>query len=337
MKNISFLCGVKSSLYNDIETFDRFIADDLVIISQDPTEIIKYVVDCLKNYNKDVVISVETLPSRLRSYIYREVKRLVQEDVHVTCRYVFTSFKDYADYQLKHSTQSVDFDELKEIYASQSLPKVGKDCDDIVYIDSDFELIDQSLLIDVNQNRSSDILKHLILFVKSYFKHSNLSDELMMNYVSHDHPNHLESVDEHISYVINNMLKIDKSRYNMSEKDHVLLIFASVFHDLAKGFTKTFRKKDDEIIGFFKNHEKLSSIYACRLLNAGFIFLEDINLSEFEISEICEIVRYHMILNDKHVDFDKYARRHQISEHVKKLLKIFNVVDQQSRVSGDKF
>lgn len=145
----------------------------------------------------------------------------------------------------KDIDRQVPVGDLIRMYKTLNIPRLGVDVDDFevrgqtpffknIIFGSDF-------LHMIKEDVRSDFNNFLNLLTDEY------STEMKKLLGGHDTPYHLEDIDEHISYCINNAI---------SETNDDNLVMVAAFHDLGKSFTKDG--------GRYLDHQNVSAMYALK-------------------------------------------------------------------------
>lgn len=270
---------------------------------------ISQIFDFHANTDKSLYVVGELTSIKQRAYIYKQIKRVDSDSI------VHSVIQNDILYDLSNVS--------KEQYISYQPSMIRVDCDDIirhrkkdVILSSDSSKERFLELIGYHQS-NVDLSRVLSELYRNDYTKDVAVYELTMNITHHDNPYHKEQVDEHINYVIDYAFKI-AAENKLSEQDKLTLVLAAIHHDLGKGIAKTFN--DELNYSVYRGHETLSAKYADFILSS-FDFDND------TIADVVTLVKNHMVLHDKNVDFDKFCKKHNINERLKRLLILLNEAD----------
>lgn len=120
--------------------------------------------------------------------------------------------------------------------------------------------------------------------------------------ISHDNPHHLFTIGAHIQAVTNDIMKKYMLKFAGDIERLEILLRAAMFHDIGKGFTRTYinSKGEETEIAHYYNHEHVSAYM--------YIMFEDENEIKNNINRvlyIADLVGLHMKLNNSSADIDK--------------------------------
>lgn len=119
--------------------------------------------------------------------------------------------------------------------------------------------------------------------------------------ISHDNPHHMFTIGAHIQAVTNDIMKKYMLKFAGDIERLEVLLRAAMFHDIGKGFTRTYinSKGEETEIAHYYNHEHVSAYM--------YIMFEDENEIKNNINRvlyIADLVGLHMKLNHSPVDID---------------------------------
>lgn len=170
----------------------------------------------------------------------------------------------------KEIDRQVPVRDLIRMYKNLNIPRIGVDVDD-------FEVREQTPFFK-NIISGSDFLHLVKEDVRSDFNNflnlltDEYSTEMKKLLGGHDTPYHLEDIDEHINYCINNAI---------SETNDDNLVMVAMFHDLGKSFTKDG--------GRYRDHQNVSAMYALK----AFSEIKDLG-NYIDIYKVLETIYQHM-------------------------------------------
>lgn len=119
--------------------------------------------------------------------------------------------------------------------------------------------------------------------------------------ISHDNPHHMFTIGAHIQAVTNDIMKKYMLKFAGDIERLEVLLRAAMFHDIGKGFTRTYinSKGEETEIAHYYNHEHVSAYM--------YVMFEDENELKNNINRvlyIADLVGLHMKLNHSPVDID---------------------------------
>lgn len=241
--------------------------------------------------DKHVVYNATNLSRKRRIHLYKEAKRLGH---NVGIVFFSRSLKYLLDINEKREEEKqVPVDVIENMYKSIQIPREGTDCDSMIMIGDAFF---SDKILENYYACLEDLLQDVV--------DTSVLDEIVMNYVPHDTPYHLESVNEHINMCI-----------DAAHGPNMKLI--ALFHDLGKGIVKDG--------GRFIGHENVGAHY---MYNA----LWHANSPNFDLAEV---VFQHMNAHNGGLT-PKVIRKHSLSKEVVSLTNHFaQYIDEPSRVVAE--
>jgi len=129
----------------------------------------------------------------------------------------------------------------------------------------------------------SDGADRLMLAVETGLSQYFLPELNKMLDTNQNNPHHCFSVGEHSLEAIRHINRLFKEQKNMGEKEHVILAYAALLHDVAKPDCKT---TDEEGIDHFHGHPELGEEKARKILRR-------LKFDNDTVSMVCRIIKFH--------------------------------------------
>lgn len=120
--------------------------------------------------------------------------------------------------------------------------------------------------------------------------------------ISHDNPHHMFTIGAHIQAVANDIMKKYMLKFAGDIERLEILLRAAMFHDIGKGFTRTYinSKGEETEIAHYYNHEHVSAYMYVMFENEN-----EIKNNMNRVLYTADLVGLHMKLNNSSDDIDK--------------------------------
>lgn len=251
-----------------------------------------------KEDNKIIIYDATNLSRKRRANLYNMTKS-ININNKVEAVIFFTSLNEliFRNATREHEKQ-VPEKIILNMYKSTQTPQISFDCDNI-------KCIGEKWFVENANLKNVKTVKDVTLLISPQY--GNIENELFLNYTNHDTPYHIESVDEHIAWTIENA-------------NTEFLKTVAIFHDLGKGLNKIYDNEKQKAT--YRGHEMLGAYY---LLN----YLYSTNQLTNENLEMVYTVAYHMLRREK-------MRKNKLnqmmtSQNLIDQLNAFNKIDNKSR------
>lgn len=202
----------------------------------------------------DVIYDATNLNRKRRIHlIQNEIKA---DEYHA---YYFNSSFGKCLHNDSQRERTVGFDVLNRMYLTAQIPTIHEGWDNVEYINQDFKLTQfykerfEEILSD-GEPSHDDLMEELSQVIDTFKDVYN---------VPHDSKYHSFSISRHIFYVYDFVMK----NYKGNRKKEMLV--ASLFHDLGKGWSKSFinHKGEEKRYASYIGHEFVSAQQACYWLS----------------------------------------------------------------------
>lgn len=348
MRTVTFLIGVsasgKSRYAEKLTSGEVVLSSDQIRLElfgnltrqspQDHEEVFQLLKSRMFEYLKsgfDVVLDATNLSRKKRSALYKEIHRItglrrtgtiidkngiervgteVVRNVMVRGIVFVEPFKVILENNSKKEIdRQVPVIDLIRMYKTLNIPRLGVDVDD-------FEVRGQTPFFK-NIISGSDFLNIVKEDVRSDFNNflnlltDEYSTEMRKLLGGHDTPYHLEDIDVHINYCINNAI---------SETNDDNLVMVAMFHDLGKSFTKDG--------GRYLDHQNVSAMYALK----AFSEIKDLG-NYIDIYMVLETIYQHM--NGHKPLGSKNINNNNLDTETIDMIQRFAKIDDMSREVSD--
>jgi len=223
---------------------------------------------------KDVIYDATNLNRKRRMHL---IKNELKADKYFA--YYFISTLGECLYNDSQRERKVGFEVLNRMYTSAQIPTINEGWSDVKFIHPELKLDRfyserfEYLLSDESQNHE-DLMEEMMKVVDSF---EDVYD------IPHDSRYHSFSISRHIFYVYEFVMK----NYKSNRKKEMLI--ASLFHDLGKGWCKSFinYKGEEKRYASYIGHEFVSAQLACYWLSV-------LGYEDNFIKYIVDLVQFHM-------------------------------------------
>lgn len=217
----------------------------------------KHINDTLFDHFEDhdiVILDATNLNLRRRKVYYDKFKRLFKDGIVEARIFFATPFTSMVNQYWRSTDEFVPLSVVERQFMTLQIPILGSDCDEITPLGENwFENTNIPALV------RSFTFTNTEEALQDFIHSSTIPELLSMIYTKHDSPYHLETVDCHIKWVIENTIKYLKTLDDIGDEAFLL---AAIFHDLGKGYVKN---RGDNRGGQFKYHDLLSAQFAANL------------------------------------------------------------------------
>lgn len=232
----------------------------------------------LLNEGKNIIYDATNLNRKRRIHLIKN--ELKADEYHV---YYFNSTIGRCSYNDSNRERKVGFKVLDKMYMSAQIPTINEGWNSVNFINTDskldifykdkFEKIISDEIIDHDY-----LMEELMLVIDDFKEVFN---------VPHDSSYHSFSISRHIFYVYDYVLK----NYKGTNKKEMLI--ASLFHDLGKGWCKSFinHKGEEKRYASYIGHEFVSAQLAC-------YWLYRLGYDGKSIKYVVDLIQFHMIPMD---------------------------------------
>lgn len=242
----------------------------------------------LLSEGQDVIYDATNLNRKRRIHL---IKNELQADEYHA--YYFNSTLGECLHNDSQRNRKVGFEVLDKMYKTAQIPTKYEGWDSIELIHPEFILSQfykdrfEELLSDVEPNHE-DLFEEMIKVVDTF---KDVYD------IPHDSKYHSFSISRHIFYVYDYVMK----NYNGYRKKEMLI--ASLFHDLGKGWCKSFInfKGEEKRYASYIGHEFVSAQLACHWLAA-------LGYKDDFIKYVVDLVQFHMTPMDMSVKQERKLR-----------------------------
>lgn len=249
--------------------------------------------------NTTIIYDATNLSRKRRRPLYEMAKKFNTE---VEAIVFFTSLNELIFRNAtREISKQVPEKTLLNMYKSIQVPQINFDCDTITCVGEQWFKSNAKL----DQIKT---VKDVTKLIKSDY--DNVINELMLNYTTHDTPYHLENVNQHIEWTIDNSKDFDIKQI-------------AIFHDLGKGINKNYDKSTEHAT--YRGHEMLGAYYA---LN----YYYSTNQINEQNLNIVMAVAYHML--KRHKMKPNKINKMMTNHYLEYLLNEFNKIDNQSRINS---
>ncbi|QOR67968.1 AAA family ATPase [Cytobacillus suaedae] len=228
----------------------------------------------LLSEGRTVIYDATNLNRKRRRHIINFVIKADEKIVHYINQHIST-IKD----RNKNRSKSVEEYVVNRMYKTLHIPVKNEGWDEVIFTGTE-ESISKS---------HKPFYEELLLSLKGHDEFFEglsqyLSDFKDIYNLPHDSTYHSFSVSRHIYYVYKYILE------NYHEDDKLLMLWAAIFHDVGKGFCKSFtnHKGEETKYANFIGHEFVSSqLAACYLTALGY--------EHQFVSDVANLVQFHMM------------------------------------------
>ena len=225
------------------------------------------------NQGKTVVYDATNINRKRRKHL---INHVFKADGKVAY-YLNADFETVLN-QNQQRDRAVPLDVIEKMYKTLEIPVEGEGFDKVYYINN-------------FPDDRSDITEYVERVIQADFKHDSLFSTLslikefdsIVN-LPQDSSYHSFSVSRHTYYVY------DYIRSNYDGEDKLMMLYVSLFHDIGKGFCKSFRnfKGEETRYANFIGHEYVSSQIAASVLPA-------MGYSESFVKDVATLIQFHMM------------------------------------------